>query len=884
MKKISIFFILFVLLFSVFSLNSCFGEKSDYQIVVNPTDKVQINDKGFVVEANQTVTIPQCEVYDNSGNYCDDFQVVRVITDQNGNRKSGTLQMKHGEVYKVVYSATNGEVELTKEMMLYCYDTILPELSLLNMQKIYNKGDTISIKVNSISNDVDFENSSIVLQNQTTGIITELSFTDTYSFVAENESEIYTIVANLMDINGNVNVIEQQFVIVGKFVDRNIDKNNVWDFDEAGYLNNIKIAGESDELQYSIETTEVPDGVLGGALKLELKADERYVFTLIDGNGFTIEDCSKIGFKIWASEVIDIFELYNVDDATMYDLSWRVNKRNSWQNIEFNPLGAFSSFYKFNSIKIILSCEQDVTVYIDSIYYIDYVEPWRDEDIADDELALFDDIGYLERITEQLAGDNTYGGTWQIVTSVPETTDFSGGVLKFISDTDAYGVSGAFARDGFKYQLFDKLSYTDLVGKGFLFRMYLENTQTSLDVYVYDQKLGMIQLGWFPLRGSSDRWVNIIIPYDQIADRISGCENITYLNIRIIRRTEDSEAGVTEHVTYFDKIGIYDIDYDKFKYNFVDDYDTLAVENLGYCTGYRKEDALAKDGWALYGITDLDTTMSGVNIKFNHLDLSEYASIYVRLRTEMSRFDNNNVNIGANGVNLKYGPYPDYTEVDILPMMLEKGMTHLESIYVGAKYCSEIGIYIDDIIFVKKEDAPVYEDFTLDASELQQFVGTTGITNYEGGNVSSVDMSTVAVGSYQGKDNVLTFTTVNTDPYDYSGGGLYIDLREYVTGGKIVVAQDFTVTISIYMPYGIGHRLGVVYGEKPDSRSFKNKWKNPYESSQGAGWYTITITSDELRALEGCANVEMTGIYLGIVPGNYTCGIESVTFTFDKAE
>lgn len=885
MKKISIFFILFALLISVISFSSCDGNTApEYKIVVQETAQVQITEQGFVVEAGNTFTIPQCEVYNSAGQYCEEFQVARVITDANGNRKAGTLQMKHGEVYNVVYTATNGEIELTKEMKLYCYDTVLPTLSLLNMQRMYNKGETISIKVNTISNDVDYEKSTIVLKNETTGQTTPISFKDTFTFVSENESEVYNVVADLVDVNGNKQTIKYTFLIAGNFTDTNINDYVIWDFDEAGYINNIKVAGESDDLAYSIETADIPDGANGGVLKLELKANERYVLTLINGNSVLVEDCSNVGFRMWANEVVDIFEIYNVEDASMYDLSWKYTHRNNWQNVEFNPLGTFAFDYSLNSIKIVLSCEEDVTIYIDSVYANEYVEPWRDEDIDSDDLAMFDDNGYYERLSEQLIGDNTYTSTYEIVYSIPGTTDFSGGALKFTSTGDPTLYSGGFMRDGFKYQLFDKLSYTDLVGKGFLFRMYMENTQTSLSVDVYDQKLGQINLGWFTLRGSSDRWVNIIIPYEQIADKIDGCENITYLNIRIIRRTEDSEAGVTDHVTYFDKISIYDFNYDKVNYTFVEDYDTLAVENMGYCTGFRIEDDLAKDGWALYGITGLDATMSGVNIKFNHLDLSEYASIYVRLRTVKSSFDNNNVNIGANGIHLKYGPYPNYEAVDILPMMLEKGITYLDSIYVGAKYCSGIGIYIDDIIFVKKEDAPVYEDFTLDASELQQFVGTTGISNYEGGNVSCVDMSTVAIGSYKGKDNILTFKTVNCDDFNYSGGGLYIDLREYVTGGKIVVAQDFTITISIYLPASTGHRLGVVYGENLGSHSFKNNWKNPYVASQGAGWYTITITSDELRALDGCANVEMTGIYLGIVPGNYTCGIESVTFTFDQAE
>ena len=84
--------------------------------------------------------------------------------------------------------------------------------------------------------------------------------------------------------------------------------------------------------------------------------------------------------------------------------------------------------------------------------------------------------------------------------------------------------------------------------------------------------------------------------------------------------------------------------------------------------------------------------------------------------------------------------------------------------------------------------------------------------------------------------------------------------------------------MSVYMPSAMGHRVGVIWGNDSTNISYKNKWANPYGSS--AGWYTITITSADLRALDGCKDVEMTGIYLGINGIGYTCAIESITVDF----
>ena len=900
MKKISVLLILLILLLSVVSLNSCFEKTPDYQIVVNETNNVKITDKGFVVEATNTVTIPQGEVYDKDGNYCSDFTVSRVITDAQGNRKAGTLQMNHGEVYTVTYTATNGDIEITEEYKLYSYDTTLPTMTLLNIQKTYNVGDTITIKVNSISSDLDNSKSTIILKNITAGTEDPLSLTEAYSFVAENESETYKIVAKLVDINGNSNTLEYNFITAGNFKDTEIDENDIWDFDELGYVNNVKLSGESDDLEFSVESENVPEdteglGIGSGSLKLELKADDRYVFTLVNGNGLTIQECSKIGFKLWANEVIDIFEIYNVDDNVMYDLSWKATKRGSWQFVEFDPIGTFASDYEFDSVKIVLSCEQDVTVYLDSIYYTDYEEPWRDTDIPEDELALFDDANYLNRVTESSSTDSTtFGGRWEYVTAIPGTTDFTGGALKFISTADASLTSDKNARDGFKFQLFDKLNFDEI--EGIIIRLYCEDANASLAVSFVDQKLGETKSGWYTLQGAEDKWINVVITKEQLAELIDGYKNITHINFRFIRSASTSVAGQEEYITYVDKISLYGLDFDNVEYTFADDYDMRAVENVNYTTAVRAEDANAKDGWALHGVTGFSASGSGLKINFNHIDLSLYSNIYIRIRTTYNNHETSNTNavtICGNGDNydihgIKFGGYESYTMLDVLPKLISNGETYLDYLLITRNTANGIGIYIDEILFVSLDDAPEYKDFTMDATQLQQFVGAGNSNVFEGGSAYNVDSGSVSVESYQGKDNVLKFTSIahinEGETCTYSGGGLYLDFSAYLEGGRIIVAQDFTISINIYLPASTGHRVGVVYGENLEYCSWKNLWENPYDSSNGADWYTITVSSEELRALSGCSDLEIKGIYLGVVPVGYTCAIENVSVSFNSAE
>ena len=540
---------------------------SKYQIVVAETERVLVTDKGLQVEDGETVTIPQAEVYDRSGNYCEDFVVTREITDENGNKKAGTLQMKHGQVYTVTYVADNGSEQLEETMKLYCYDTVLPSVSLLKMQKSYNVKDEIVIQIQEASKDIDYEKSSIKLVNKTEDKEQKLEFKEAHKFVAEKESEQYAVVCDLKDVNGNENVQEFEFIIAGEFKDDNIDKNNIWDFDELGYLNNIKLAGASDDLKYDIVTDKLPKdkkkvGVDGGALKLSLKGGETYDFTLIDGNAFQIIDSSAIGFRIWADEVVDIFEIYNVEDNTMVDLSWKVHKRNAWQTVEFDPEKAFTEDYMFDSVRIVLSCERDVTVYIDSVYYKDYVEPWRDEDLPDDVLAVFDDPRYLERVSETSNVDSaTFGANWEQVSKISGTTDFTGGALKIASTTDPTIGYDKNARDGFKFQLFDRLKAEEM--NGLVIRLYCEDPHAALAVNFVDKKMGESRFIWPSLAGTEGNWISVIITKEELNSVIDGYENITHLNIRFIRPASSMKAGQEEYVTYIDKISLYELDYNK---------------------------------------------------------------------------------------------------------------------------------------------------------------------------------------------------------------------------------------------------------------------------------------------------------------------------------
>ena len=677
--------------------------RANYELVVDGTDKVALTKEGFVVEADTSVSIPNGVVYDRSGNYCSDFTVKRTIVDENGAVKASTLQMKHGQVYTVTYVADNGAEQLKKEVKLKCYDTTIPTISFLNLQKTYNVNDEIIIKVKDISSDIDYKASKIKLVNKKTKKETKLNFKEDYKFIAD-KAEQYSLVVSLKDVNDNENEQIYNFRVTKKFKDVNISKNNIWDFDEKDYINNVLLLGQSDDMEFDIITEKLPKdkdniGIEGGALNISFKANESYDFKLSDGNAVQVKECSTVGFNIWTDEVIDIFEVYNIEDGSMVDLSWKVAKRDRWQKIEFNPAELFNEDVMLDSLRIVMSCEEDVRVYIDSVYYTDYVEPWRDEDIPKDVLALFDDARYMERVLKLPGGDaTTFGARWEYVTKINGTTDFTGGAIKLVSTTDANLESGG-SREGFQFQLFDRLAASQM--EGLLFRIYCEDPSAMISVSVVDKKMGNSPEIWASISGSTGNWVNVLIDKEYIQSYWDGYENITHLNLRFIRPKGTQIQGKEEYVAYIDSISLYELDYRKVAYTFKNEYDMRVVNGVGDAVPTRVADAEASDGWTVKAKTVYSQKNSGLLIAFNTLDLSKYAHIYMHVKTTDA------ISLYLNDTFVEYRKYDKYTKVDLMPYLEKIGAKSLISLNAGRTHVAGIDVFIDGITFVTKEEAYV---------------------------------------------------------------------------------------------------------------------------------------------------------------------------------
>ena len=716
---------------------------------------------------------------------------------------------------------------------------------------MYSGGEEISIKVNNPSNDIDYENSTLVLKNESTGNTTELSFTDDNVMTVE-EGVSYTVTATLKDENGNENVLTYKFTGLGEFTDSDIAANVMWDFDEAGYINNIILTDKSDELTYEL-TDDVPSSTgeitpSGGALKLELKAGEEYDIILQKGQGERVEHINTVGFTIYTTEVVDIFELYNTDDMTMVDMSWKAYKRNQWQNVECSPNGAFLFDYNLDNFGLRFSVEEDTTVYIDKIYYTDPVQLWDDTDRAETDIALFDDANYMQRISGASATDHTtFGGSYSYVTEIDGTTDFDG-ALKFASTTDPASTSDGKARDGFTWTFFERMSMADFKD-GICFRIYATDPITRLTVSFTDLKLGETAPMWITTPSATNQWVDVVVTKSDLSAYIDGFEMITTMCVRVLREQHQANH---EHITYIDKITV--IDYAAADYNFSSTNDIDAMVVSGRASGNAVgvvADSTASDGYAYKGVSALyKGEDSGINISFPNIDVTQYTSINVYVRVVGA------VGLSINNVYAKWVSNTSYQAYDIIALMGEvdglKDAKTLSMISFGRELFAGQEIYVDKIVFISKADLQSIDyNFSSETDNDAQMVNGYGAMAVVNGIVAvdgatdgyamkvtrpenaygtglqitfdSIDLSkyssvVVRIKAVTTGESAVYLYLNNTNTYIANSGinewkEVDVLLGEYVTGTEIMTA------IIIKADWAYGHELyidSITFTEKTD--------------------------------------------------------------------
>jgi hypothetical protein len=189
------------------------------------------------------------------------------------------------------------------------------------------------------------------------------------------------------------------------------------------------------------------------------------------------------------------------------------------------------------------------------------------------------------------------------------------------------------------------------------------------------------------------------------------------------------------------------------------------------------------------GTTTNNASGSGITIHFNHIDISEYLNIFVRVKTT------NGVDISANGKYVVYGNYSAYTYVDILPALA--GETYLDYIQISRNSVAGINIYVDEIIFV---DEPYLKDNKVEFTTIPSTSAGYTSTDVDGavqitGKSWVYDMYNLGDGVNGAGIQTLTIRYKITDGSNpvmkfFSGSKFfYIDLRGHQSGDGIISCE-----------------------------------------------------------------------------------------------
>ncbi len=768
-KRILIALSVIAIVMTMFGVTAC-GGKSEAFLTPAASASVKIDEenKTMTVEAGVASSIPQAAVTDKDGNILSDYVVTRLVTKPDGTKSPATVTLSHGDELIVKYTAVKGEEKLEKTYSLKCYDTILPTLTFLNLSRTYAEGTTITIGFTDVSADLDRENSTVTLRNVTANTTENISLDAGCEFIATAGE--YTLTAALKDLSGNENTIEKSFKVVAPFTDENVDDHCIWDFNEEGYLANVAFAADGDTADATIvDDTDGENPIK--ALKISAKAGKTYNITFTKGATLRIYEQEAISFRVKSDKVIDIFEVYNADDGTMFDLSWKTGGYDGYITA-YAPISTlFNEGYELSALKVKLSTEVDTDIYIDYIGYTDPAPIFTDDDLPENMLAAFDEAGYLERISAASGKDHTtFNASWSYEAAADCPAGSTDGAIKFVSSTDPATTSDKQPRDGFTYRFNKRLKASDF--KNFAFRVYCEGEFSTLSLSFSDRKKGDTVYLWVAgALGVKNEWITVRVPSDKLAETLKGCENIVSVCVRF-HRPATSPTGA---VLYLDGISNIEAGYADYNYDFgsLNDPDFYAAEAIdgGTVIGM-VADGAAKDGYALKAVTALGTK-SGVKINFNDLDVSEYSEVRVRLRSaNPSNASQTAVGIYLNGSasTSKYGSFGTYTTIDIKQYL---GSGKLSSIEFARQTVKGVEIYIDSITFVRPTD---YSQVNYDFSGEDDYDLVTA-NEYNGGEVEGIVADTAAKNGFALKANT-------TDGRDGTGKGVsirfdHIDLSLY---------------------------------------------------------------------------------------------------------
>ncbi len=269
------------------------------------------------------------------------------------------------------------------------------------------------------------------------------------------------------------------------------------------------------------------------------------------------------------------------------------------------------------------------------------------------------------------------------------------------------------------------------------------------------------------------------------------------------------------------------VDWSEINHDFssADDKDIYAVSAMGAGIGAATvngivADADATGGYALHAVTAWSSDGSGVQIKFNNVDVSNYSKVTLKLKAA-----ENSVGISVNGGDtVVYNTFTAYTEVN-LKSYISGG---LNSIEIYRSSVAGINIYVDSVTFVEKKvynydfssatdddmdvvsavGAATVNGIVADADAVDGYALSTSITG-AGEKGVSIDVSDIDASIY---DKIVV--RIKTGDYvnvklngEYNGDGTYMKCSTYTdvkmtlatTGSNIITITRNGTTQDIYV-------------------------------------------------------------------------------------
>ena len=237
-------------------------------------------------------------------------------------------------------------------------------------------------------------------------------------------------------------------------------------------------------------------------------------------------------------------------------------------------------------------------------------------------------------------------------------------------------------------------------------------------------------------------WANVYINGDYNT-LVTSSNSKEYVELDLVKLIAEKNLGVTElssldfvknewnyPVVYVDEIIIVKKDSLGTPYAFNKEADLRVVSAYHSGTFSLADDSAANDGKALKVTTGTDfSNVSGAQISLGSLNVSEYETIKIRLRST------DIIDVYLNGTtSIIWQKYDTYTEIDLKEYATTKGLSTLTSVEVGRKSKGSINVYVDEIIIVTQDNTDTPYDFNEDAD-------LSVVSAYNGGTFSIVDDS-----------------------------------------------------------------------------------------------------------------------------------------------